>query len=118
MNKRPLPITIISWIYVATGVGAFAAHATQFKATRPFEWDIVCACLAALLAIVAGAFMLRRKNWARWLAVFWIAGHVILSLFHPLSELIVHAAMFAVITTFLFLPRATAYFLKLHSAQF
>lgn len=110
MNNRPIPVTIIGWIYVVTGVVAFAVHAMNFKGTHPFEWDIVWACLTALLAIVAGAFMLRGCNWARWLAVFWIAGHIILSLFHPLSELIVHAALFAVITTFLFLPSASAYF--------
>ena len=39
------------------------------------------------------------------LCTAWLAFHVILSLAHPLSELIVHAALFAVITTILFLPR-------------
>ena len=33
--------------------------------------------LTELLAILSGVFMLRGQNWARWLALAWIAFHVI-----------------------------------------
>ena len=110
MNKRPLAVTIIAWVYVASGVIGLAYHATEFKIERPFENDAAWVCSVRLLAIVAGAFLLRGQNWARWLAVVWMAWHVGLSLFHPLSELIVHTLLFAVIAFFLFRPRASAYF--------
>ena len=110
MNKRPLSVTVISWIFVATGVVGLAYHATEFKSARPFEGDVIWVCLVRLLAIVGGAFMLRGWNWARWLSILWIAWHVILSVFHPLSELIMHVVLLAVFTFFLFRPRVSAYF--------
>jgi hypothetical protein len=45
-----------------------------------------------LAALVCGVFLLRRQNWARWLALAWMAFHVALSAFHPLGELAVHVA--------------------------
>ena len=36
------------------------------------------------LAIVCGVFLLRGHNWARWLALAWIAFHVVLSAFHAI----------------------------------
>jgi hypothetical protein len=63
-----------------------------------------------LLAILGGAFVLRGKNWARWLVLAWIAYHVVLSAFHHFFELAVHAALLAVFAYILFRPRASAYF--------
>jgi hypothetical protein len=65
-------------------------------------------CRAALGAEVE--FMLRGQNWARWLSIVWMAWHVVLSAFHPLSELIMHGVLLAVFALFLFRPRAPAYF--------
>ena len=65
MNKRPLSITVISWLFVAAGVIGLAYHATEFKADRPFQYDVVWVCLVRLLAILCGVFMLRGSNWAR-----------------------------------------------------
>jgi len=110
VNKRPLSVTIIAWVFVAAGVVGLAYHATEFKTARPFENDAVWVCLVRLLAIVAGAFLLRGHNWARWLSIVWMAWHVGLSVFHPWSELIVHASLLVVIACFLFRPRASAYF--------
>ena len=110
MSKRPLSVTIIGWIYVAAGVLSLGYHATEFKTARPFEVDAVWACLSGLLAIVGGAFMQRGWNWARWLSILWMAGHVVRSAFHPLAELIMHAVLLATFAFFLFRPPAAAYF--------
>jgi len=110
MKKRPLSITIISWLFVAAGVIGLAYHATEFKEDRRFEYDAVWVCLVRLLAILCGVFMLRGSNWARWLLLVWIAFHVVLSAFHSLTELVVHSLLFAVIGYFLFRPQASAYF--------
>ena len=34
MSKRPLSITIIGWLFIATGVVGIAYHATELKADR------------------------------------------------------------------------------------
>src|SRR2546426_4292958 len=110
MNKRPRSITVISWIFIAAGVIGLSYHATEFKPQRPFQYDVVWVCLVRLLAIACGVFMLRGRNWARWLLLIWIAYHVILSGVHSLFQLVVHGLLFAVVAYFLFRPRASAYF--------
>ena len=110
MKKRPLSITIISWLFLATGAIGLTYHATEFKAQRPFENDAVWVCLVRLLAILCGAFMLRGGNWARWLLVVWMGYHIVLSALHSPLQLFVHSLLFAVILYFLFRPQATAYF--------
>jgi hypothetical protein len=110
VNKRPLAVIIIAWVFVAAGVIGLAYHATEFKIARPFENDAVWVCFVRLLAIVGGVFMLRGQNWARWLAIAWMAWHVGLSAFHELSELIMHSVLLVVIAFFLFRPQASAYF--------
>lgn len=110
MNKRPLWVTIISYLYVAAGVVGILYHASELKAQHPFQSDVIWVLLLRLTAIVSGVFMLRGRNWARWLAVVWIAYHVILSGFHSLNELAVHAVLLAASTYVLFRPGATKYF--------
>ena len=63
-----------------------------------------------VLAIVAGVFMLRGSNWARWLAILWIASHVIISAFHPISELAIHIVVFALFAFVLFRSESADYF--------
>ena len=110
MKKRPLSITIISWLFLAAGVIGLAYHATEFKAQHPFENDAVWVCLVRFLAILCGTFMLRGSNWARWLLVVWMGYHIVLSVLHSPLQLVVHSLLFAVILYFLFRPQASAYF--------
>jgi hypothetical protein len=54
--------------------------------------------------------MLRGINWARWLAMAWIAFHVALSFFHSWLEMAVHGVIFVVFAIILFLPDANGFF--------
>ncbi len=54
--------------------------------------------------------MLRGSNWARWLALAWIAFRVFLSFLHSWQEVLVHCLLFVVIGYVLFSPEARAYF--------
>jgi hypothetical protein len=110
VKNRPFSVTIIAWVYILAGVVGLAYHATEFKQAHPFENDGLWICLIRLLAIVCGAFLLRGQNWARWLCVVWLAWHVWLSVFHPVSELILHSGLLAGFAFFLFRPRTSAYF--------
>src|SRR5215468_10660159 len=103
MHKRPLSITIISWIFIAVGVAGLIYHATHRT-----EENIFWVFFVRFLALVCGVCMLLRQNWARWLAVVWIAFHVYISLHDKVSKLTVHALLFVVITYFLFRSSSTS----------
>jgi hypothetical protein len=110
MNKRPLPVTILSWLYIATGGAGFAIHAKELSTQSVFHLDALWLVVLPLLAIAAGVNMLRAHNWARWLALAWIAFHVVISTFDSLQKLIVHVILLALFAYFLFRPEATTYF--------
>jgi hypothetical protein len=112
MNKRPLSVTIIGWAYTVMGAGGFAYHLTGLRVQHQFQLDILWVEIIFLIAIVSGTYMLRGRNWARWLAIAWMAFHVVLSVFHTLSELAIHSLLCAVLAYFLFRAAATRYFLS------
>ena len=109
-NKRPLSVTLIGCLYIVTGAIGFLYHVPEFSAANPFRFDVLGIETIRLLAILSGAFILRRRNWARWLAIAWIAFHVILSLLHDLPQFAIHAIFFAVTAWVLLRPAATRYF--------
>jgi hypothetical protein len=108
-NKRPLSVTILAWVYIAVGTVGLVYHFTEFQARHAFQFDAVWVELTEFLAILCGAFMLRGHNWARWVALAWMAFHVVLS-FHAFSQFFIHCLFFAVISWLLFRPPAARYF--------
>lgn len=107
INKRPLSVTIVGCIFLAIGILASASHAAELRG--PGLYDALWALLVNLVAIVCGIYLLRRCNWARWLAVAWLGFHVIISL-HSRQALLVHSALLALFAYLLFRPVATSYF--------
>ncbi len=105
-DRRPAAVTVVAWLYIAVGGAMFASHFPGLLAGRA---DSGWVELTEALAVVAGVFLLRRRNWARWLAVAWMAFHVAIS-FPVVRMLAVHGAFFAVIAWVLFQPAAGRYF--------
>jgi len=103
-KKRPLSVIIISFVYILAGGIGLAYHFADFLAPNPFQYDIVGIALVRLTAVVCGVYMLLGHNWARWVAVAWIALHVILSAFHSLPQFAIHCLFFAAIAWCLFRP--------------
>jgi hypothetical protein len=110
MRSRPITVTCLAWLYIAVGVLSTASHVAEFKAHPPTPSELFWIPLLGLLAVVAGMFLLRGSNWARWLALAWMAFHVALSVFHPLQELLIHGLFLALFAYLLFRPAARAYF--------
>ena len=108
--KRPFAVTIISWIHIAARVSGIVCRSREFNLRHPFEAEALLPLFVRALAIVVGIFMLRGKDWARWLALAWMAFHVVLSFYHLLSQLVVHAVFLVVLAYFLFHPEAREYF--------
>ena len=71
-TRPPLAILVVAAAYLAVGIIGFVAHFHDLLAT-PSEG--VWIELTEMLAAVAGVFLLLGRNWARWLAVAWIAFH-------------------------------------------
>jgi Trk-type K+ transport system membrane component len=105
--KRPLSVTIVACVYLAVGAIGFVVHFRELAARHQ---DAVGIEITELTAVLCGVFLLRGHNWARWLALAWIAFHVILSAFHEIPELVTHSVIGAVITWMLFHPEAARYF--------
>jgi hypothetical protein len=106
-GKRPISVTILACLYLAIGAGGFVVHFRELLAHHP---DAVGIEVTELVAILCGVFLLLGHDWARWLAVAWIAFHVALSAFHSLAEFAIHAVFCALIAWILFRPEATRYF--------
>src|ERR1043165_3851039 len=109
-KRRPIAVTIISFVLIVTGAFGLILHPVHWQAQNPFESDILGTSLVSLAAIVSGAYMLRAGNWARWLSLAWIGFHVILSIFHSRFELMVHILIFAAFAYFLFRRGSSEYF--------
>jgi vacuolar-type H+-ATPase subunit I/STV1 len=109
-KKRPITITIVGWLFIAVGALSTAAHYADFRTHRPMVNEVVWITALGAAAIVAGAFILRGHNWARWLAIAWMASHVILIAFHLLHGLLIHSVLFVLICCLLFQREAREYF--------
>ena len=108
-NPRPLAVTLIAWLYILVGVGALIGHFHDF-ATRQPDWGWIL--LTEVLAIVIGIFLLLGHNWARWLALAWMAFHVVLSAWPRIriAPTAIHFAFFILIALVLLHPSANRFF--------
>jgi membrane protein implicated in regulation of membrane protease activity len=80
--------------------------------TNPPFWRFDAAGIFAirLLAIVAGIFLLRGSDWARWLALAWIGFHVAISFYNSWQEVAMHSVILALFAYFLLRQSAARYF--------
>jgi hypothetical protein len=117
-TRRPIPITIVGWLFVVVGVGGVISSALSLNgdlagraaglSVSGGEPGLVLAVRA--LAVVGGGLILYGVSWARWLLVAWMAWHVVLSLWHSSGELAVHSLLLVVLLFVLLNRRASAYF--------
>lgn len=105
--KPPVSVLVIALLYLAVGIVGCVYH---FPSLLAWEQGSVWSESTELLAVIAGVFLLLGQNWARWLAVAWIAFHVVLSAFHSFAQAAVHAVFLALIAWALFWPGAGRYF--------
>ena len=107
MDRRPLSITLISWLFIIFGSIALLSGVLPLSDLKS-HWYVH---LSRLLMIVAGVFMLKGQNWARWLLVVWIAFHIVISALHSPLMLLMHVVIFSVILYFVFRRQSSSYFL-------
>lgn len=110
MNPRPLSVTLLALLLIAAGAVGLVYHFSELDPGHLLQNDAFWVELVRVLAIVAGIFMLRGRNWARSLAMAWVAFHVVISFGHSWTQLAMHILVFVVFGFFLFRPRANEYF--------
>jgi hypothetical protein len=93
MERRPLSVSAVSLLLIAAGTVGLLYHFKELNPQHPFENSAVWLELVRLLAVVAGVFMLRGQNWARWLAIAWIAFHVVVGALHSFGQFAFHAVL-------------------------
>lgn len=110
MHKRPLAVIIIACVYILTGAAGLVRSLSEGEVRHPLQSDAIWPGLLSLAAIVGGAYLLRGRNWARWLVLAWMAVHAILGAFHTLSQFAIHCLFLAILAYFLLRAEAARYF--------
>jgi len=110
MKSRPLPVIIVAVLFILAGCVGIAYHITDFFEPNDKLSELIWVLFVRILAVVCGLLLLFRINTARWLAIAWLAYHVIISAFNSTSEMIAHIVFLIIITVLLFLPVSSAYF--------
>jgi hypothetical protein len=105
-DRRPLAVLLVSCLYMAVGAIGFLVY---FPRLITLQHDNVWIELTELLAFVAGVFLFRGHNWARWLALVWMAFHVAIS-FPVVRQVISHSIILALIAWALVGPGTRRYF--------
>jgi len=97
MKRRPIAVTVLGWLMMAAGVFGIARGFTGAKTLWPPEQDLIWIVIVDAIGIGCGVFLLRGKNWARWLTLAWVGGHVVIVSFFMRQMILVHAVIFVLI---------------------
>lgn len=112
MKNRPLPVIIVSFLFIVAGVTGFIYHFKEFFDPNVRLSEILFIQFVRIVAIVCGILLLKAVNWARWLAIAWLLYHVIIGALHSPSEMIFHIALLVLVAVLLWLPKSSAFFVK------
>jgi hypothetical protein len=111
-RARPWSVIVVGVIFLALGVLDITRGLAPLIASAP-HWHMATddaeVLLIGVAAIVGGVYVIRGRNWARWLLAVWMAFHVAISIGQP-TKLVAHLAIFGFIAFLLFRPRASGYF--------
>jgi hypothetical protein len=112
MKKYPLPVIIVAILFILTGCMGFVYHFRDLADVSISVYESAWVLFLRILAIVCGILLLYRIKWARWLAIAWMAYHVVIGAYNSTEQMITHLVFLAIVTILLFLPASSAYFNK------
>ena len=112
VRRRSWSVIVVGVIFLALGVLDVARGLAPLFASAP-HWhmaiDDVEVLAVGIAAFVGGVYLMKGRNWARWLLAVWMAFHVAISIGQP-TKFIAHLVIFGFIVFLLFRPRASQYF--------
>jgi uncharacterized membrane protein len=104
--KRPFTITFLGSLFIVVGLISTIYHLS----TSPLDYWMVPVSLVGITAIVGGIFLIKGRDWARWLMLSWLAFHVFVSALHSLSGTMAHLLLLIAVGYFLLTPPDSKYF--------
>jgi hypothetical protein len=111
--NRPVPsVVAVGVLFLVLGVlDLYRGIAPLLGSTRGARLasDDMQVLAIGIVALVGGAYVIRCRNWARWLLALWMALHVVISVGQPM-KLAAHLLIFGFIAFLLFRPQASACF--------
>src|SRR5687768_16171964 len=110
MKNRPIPVIIVSIVFILTGCIEFIYHFNELFEPNDKLYESIWVLLIRILAVVCGLLLFQGINWARWLAIAWLLYHVLLSVLHSTSEMIMHIVILILVSVLLYLPASSGYF--------
>lgn len=110
MKHRPLPVIIVSILFIVAGAVGFIYHFKEFFEPDVKLLEVLFIQFVRLTAIACGILLFMSVNWARWLAVIWLLYHVIIGAYHSTSQMITHIVVLLIVVVLLYLPKSTAFF--------
>ena len=110
-RRRPIAVIAVGTLFVLAGLVGLAYHALELRQPGPRDADLYLVLFVRVLALVSGVFIFRGANWARWLAMAWMAYHAVLSaLDRSASGMVVHLVMLAAVSYLLLRRDSSDYF--------
>jgi hypothetical protein len=103
-RKPPIGVTLIAALLLLAGALGLYGDATSFTTFSANHYEFLLAGIVNLLAIVAAIFLFLGHNWARWLAVVWMAFHVAIS-YPSAGKIIGHSVFLLLFVWLLFFLR-------------
>ena len=104
--KRPFTVNFLGCLFIVVGLVSTSYHLL----TSPLDYWMVPISLVGIIAIVGGVFLIKGRNWARWLVLAWLAFHVFVSALHSLSGSMTHLLLLIAVGYFLLTPPDSKYF--------
>jgi hypothetical protein len=110
IRSRPWPVIIVCLLFAVAGGVGFIYHFGELFEPGNGLYEVILVEVLRLLAIVCAILLWMGINWARWLAIAWIAYHVFIGAKHSTSELVTHIVLLIGVAVLLYLPRSRVFF--------
>jgi hypothetical protein len=109
-KRRPLAVVVVSVLFILAGAIGFAYHFSEFFDKKVEMDELLWVQLVRIIAIVCGFFLLKSKDWARWLAIAWLLYHVLIAALHSRTQMITHIVILLVVAILLYIPKSSDFF--------
>jgi hypothetical protein len=110
MKTCPPSIVVISFLFILAGGISIGVRVWQFSINKPTFLGEAGVYTSGGIAIAAGIYLMRGRNWARWLALAWLVFQCVISAFYQPLGLPVHLCFIGVLAWFLFRREAQQWF--------